>query len=189
MADFYKFPMLPFEISLYIHKLKIDSATNIIINKWYNYIHKKVIAITLINNITSCRDPIYNYNPYINNSDIYPIYNYNPYIYHNDNRLLKILRFCDKILSGNEDKVWWKNKISLILSLFIIQINNNNACINEPAFMDILLTCEKLYKKFDNNTNIITNIITNNITHNFALNYNYNNFTNNFSNFTNNFSN
>lgn len=154
MADFYKFPMIPFEISLYIHKLKIDSATNIIINKWYNYIYKKVIAITLINNITSCRDPIYNYNPYIN---------------HSDSKLLKVLRFCDKILSGNEDKFWWKNKISLILSLFSIQINNNNACISDPVFMDILLICEKLYKKFDNTdiTNNITNIIT--------LNYNFSN--------------
>lgn len=165
MAAFYKFPMIPFDISLYIHKLKIDNATNLIINNWYNYIHKKVIAITLINNITSSRDPIYNYNPYIN---------------HSDNKLLKVLKFCDKILSGNEDKIWWKNKISLIVSLFAIQINNNNACINDPIFMDILVTCKNIYIKFDTNiTNNINNYITNIISLN---NNNYNNYINNFNN-------
>jgi hypothetical protein len=114
MNNFYKFPAIPFDLSMYIHKQRQNNACNIIINSWYNHIARKVIAINLISRIVTSRDVIYNFNPYINITD---------------STVLSTLNYCNRVLSGNEDREWWTKKILQVVSRFNYQINNNNTYV------------------------------------------------------------
>jgi len=142
MNTFYKFPALPFDLSMYIHKHRQNSACNVIINSWYNHIARKVIAINLISRIVTSQDVIYNYNPYIN---------------YTDSTVLNTLNYCDRVLSGNEDKDWWTKKILQVVSRFNYQINNNNSCVYDKYPQEILTICYKIYSKFNPNQNNIWN--------------------------------
>ena len=138
MNTFYKFPALPFDLSIYIHKQRQNNACNIIINSWYNHIARKVIAINLISRIVTSRDVIYNFNPYINITD---------------STVLSTLNYCNRVLSGNEDREWWAKKILQVVSRFNYQINNNNICIYDEYPQKILTVCYKIYTKFYRNHN------------------------------------
>ena len=142
MSTFYKFPTLPFDLSMYIHKHRQHSACNVIRNRWYNYIARKVIAINLISRIVSSQDAIYNYNPYINFIDL---------------TVLNTLNYCNRVLSGNEDREWWTKKILQVVSRFNYQINNNNCCIYDEYPHKILNICYKIYTKFYRHNNNIFN--------------------------------
>jgi hypothetical protein len=142
MNNFYKFPAIPFDLSMYIHKQRQNNACNIIINSWYNHIARKVIAINLISRIVTSRDVIYNFNPYINITD---------------STVLSTLNYCNRVLSGNEDREWWTKKILQVVSRFNYQINNNNTYVYNEYPQKILAVCYKIYTKFYPNYNNIWN--------------------------------
>lgn len=142
MNTFYKFPALPFDLSMYIHKQRQNNACNIIINSWYNHIARKVIAINLISRIVTSRDVIYNFNPYINITD---------------STVLSTLNYCNRVLSGNEDREWWTKKILQVVYRFNYQINNNNTYVYNEYQQKILTVCYKIYTKFYPNYNNIWN--------------------------------
>jgi hypothetical protein len=133
MNTFYKFPTLPFDLSIYIHKQRQNTATNTIINSWFNYIARKVIAINLISRIVTSRDVIYNYNPYIN---------------YTDSRVACTLHYCNRVLSGNEDREWWTKKILQVISRLNYQINNNNICIYDEYPQKIVTLSYSIISKF-----------------------------------------
>ena len=99
-----RFPLLPDELSVKIYKCYLDNLVNIIIKNWYNYINYKITAISLISKLSS---------PFK--------FNY---------ETLSCLCYCNKILSGKEDKDWWLRKINKISYLIndkkINYINLNN---------------------------------------------------------------
>ncbi len=181
MNTFYKFPTLPFDLSMYIHKQRQNTAINTIINAWFNHIARKVIAINLISRIATSRDVIYNYNPYIN---------------YTDSTVLNTLSYCNRVLSGNEDKEWWIKKILIVVSRFNYQINNNNSCVYDEYPQKILNLCYTIIIKFyptyaipiNNNNysyyyyNLINNLINNLNMNNLINNLNMNNLINNLNN-------
>ncbi len=142
MNSFYKFPAIPFDLSMYIHRHRQNSACDVIINSWYNHIARKVIAINLISRIVASQDVIYNFNPYMNITD---------------STVLSTLNYCNRVLSGNEDREWWTKKILQIVSHFNYQVNNNNTYIYNECSQKILTVCYKIYTKFYPNYNNIWN--------------------------------
>lgn len=158
MNTFYKFPMLPFDLSIYIHKHRQNTATNTIITAWFNHIARKVIAINLISKIVISQDVVYNYNPYIN---------------YTHSTVLSTLNYCNRVLTGSEDREWWTRKILQVVSRFNYQINNNNACVYDEYPQKILTVCCKIFTKFNPNHNTSrhhTEIISFNNTNNILLN-------------------
>lgn len=138
MNTFYKFPTLPFDLSMYIHKYRQNNASNIIIKGWFNHIARKVIAVNLISRIVTSQDVIYNYNPYMN---------------YTDSTVLNTLNYCNRILTGIEDREWWTRKIAQVISRFNYQINNSNSCIYDEYPQKILTVCYKIITKFYPNYN------------------------------------
>lgn len=155
MNTFYKFPMLSFDLSIYIHKHRQNTATNTIITNWFNHIARKVIAINLISRIIISQDVTYNYNPYINYTHL---------------NVLSSLNYCNRVLTGNEDIEWWTRKIIQLVSYFNYKINNNNTYVYDEYPQKILILCCKIFTKFYPNhntpwehTQLISFINTNNI--------------------------
>ena len=142
MNTFYKFPALPFDLSMYIHKQRQNTATNTIIKGWFNHIARKVIAVRLISKIVTSQDVIYNYNPYINFTD---------------STVLSTLNYCNRVLTGIEDREWWSRKILQVVSRFNYQINNSNSRIYDEYPQKILTVCYQIYNKFYPNQNNIWN--------------------------------
>jgi len=134
MNTFYKFPMLSFDLSIYIHKYRQNTATNTIITNWFNHIARKVIAINLISRIIISQDVTYNYNSYINYTHL---------------NVLSILNYCNRVLTGNEDIEWWTRKIIQLVSCFNYQINNNNTYVYDEYPQKILTVCYKIFTKFN----------------------------------------
>ncbi len=159
MNTFYKFPMLPFDLSIYIHKHRQNTATNTIVTAWFNHIARKVIAINLISRIVISQDVIYNYNPYIN---------------YTHSTVLSTLNYCNRVLTGSEDREWWTRKILQLVSRFNYQINNSNSCVYDEYPQKILTVCCKIFTKFNPNYNNIwnhTELISFNNTNNILLNF------------------
>ena len=113
-------------------------------------------AINLISRIIISQDVIYNYNPYIN---------------YTHSNILSSINYCNRVLTGNEDREWWTRKIIQVVSRFNYQINNNNnAYVYDEYPQKILTLCCEIFTKFYpicnttwNHTQLISFINTNNI--------------------------
>jgi len=131
-------------------------------NLYYRFINKKVIAIELALNIETLTTYGFDYN---NSNYYYVTYNYNNYHQeikyidvtnqHNTN----VLKYCNKVLTGKEDQIWWttffnrvNNGITMesayhcirLKELSIININDKIECYNK------LKNAKEIVKKIDN---------------------------------------
>lgn len=122
------FDILPIDIQNNIISIRNNNSANIIINIWYKYIRKKIIAAELvINNIIYARYII----PYVN-------------VFNNHNA--SIIEYCNKVLSGRENE-WWIKQFK-VLEDFIIEHNNYGIGNDALYFNRIEMALNKLKHKF-----------------------------------------
>lgn len=159
MYHLYKYPKLPFELSLYIYKSIQHTAVNNIIYSWYKHIEKKTHATILILKITDNLEYITCNYSFINHLDDYTIYNnvyrvdcFNPYV-------RDVLQYCNNVLTGIEDRDWWYRKLTLIRdSIYILYNDFNHANIEkQKIYLDICLLYKKINDKFNFTDNFIIN--------------------------------
>lgn len=123
------FDIIPQDIQNKIMLIQDNYSANIIINTWYRYIGKKIVAIELlINNIMYSRYVI----PYIN-------------IFNNHTAL--ILEYCNKVLSGREND-WWIEQFK-ILEKFTVEYNYYGLGNDAVYFNRIVMALDKLKYKFN----------------------------------------
>ena len=147
MLHIYNFPMLPTELSSKIYSFVLENAAELIRKKWYNYIYKKIIITKLFLDITSN-----NYRHNINHPNIFDnslnyINNYQEDVidcfnYH----VLIVLKYCNKVLSGKEDRQWWLNKLRIIANsiYFYYDHFNHTDLTKQGIYMNICLYYKKI---------------------------------------------
>ena len=107
------FDMLPCEILTYIYIIRNNNCANTIINQWYRFIGKKIVATQLMISLIKTKD-IYNDNEC--NDSKYNIYCINlsiPITTH-------IIEYCNKVLTGKEND-WWITQLNLIRTALLLQ--------------------------------------------------------------------
>jgi len=170
MYHFYNFPLVSFDLSIYIHTFVKNSAINLIIKQWYKQVAKKVIATELIIN-------------YLNNNNcLWPptpidhIYNFNNLRQEKvncfDPKLANILNYCSHALTGNEDIKWWFSKLRIIAQAIYVNYYDYNHSINaiyKKTYEDICLSYKKIMDKFDNKWFKRNNNLNNNLNNNFIF--------------------
>ncbi len=123
------FDNLSDDIKNHIFSIRDNNSANKIINAWYRYIGKKIVATQLL--ITNIM-----YAPYVI-----------PYINIFNNRTAKILEYCNKILTGRENN-WWIEQLK-ILENFTIEYNYYGIGNDADNFNRIAITLDKLKQKFN----------------------------------------
>ena len=171
---------LPFETQLYIFEIHENNMVNIIINKWYNYLNKKIVLCNEINSVI--HNTIY-IELYVTNIE----YNYiNPIEY----KTLEILKKCNKILNGREN-IWWLSIIIYVINGLMnfkrgIEYNNFgtnatsiyysceslicNLLVKFNVFANYYIALDNYYLLYDLNDDILNIINEARLTNNFDLN-------------------
>lgn len=152
-------------ITKYANMLYKDFCAYKIQHLYYRFIHKKVLAIELALNIETFTTYGFDYN----NSNYYSVtYDYNNFNnYHQQIKYIdvtnehntNVLKYCDKVLTGKEDQLWWtsflnraNNGITMesayhcirLKELSIDNINDKIECCNK------LKNAKEIVKKIDN---------------------------------------
>tara|TARA_Y100000591_G_C21525167_1_gene541322 strand:+ start:224 stop:664 length:441 start_codon:yes stop_codon:yes gene_type:complete len=142
---FYRYPLLPLELSIKIYKNIKNNAVDIITKYWYKHINKKIRAVYMMIQLN---------NNYTNN--------YSLNIQHYYNNVNNVLNYCNNVITGIEDKTFWCYHLErLSFKLSIIEINNlsyiplhhsdshvyQNAIIMTNIKNNINNIIKKLYKK------------------------------------------
>ena len=119
---------LPYDILLFIFEIKEHEQVNLIINKWYWYLNKKIILVQKIISLTR-RDDINN----INFIDPFEI------------ETVQVLYNSCNILSGREDIWWLQQLIYVINGLIIYSIFQTDRVYDmEPRYVDNFYKTEGL---------------------------------------------
>lgn len=170
MYHFYKFPVVSFDLSIYIYTFVKKNACDLIIKQWYKKLAKKIIATELLISYLN------NYNHPWPSTPIDHIYNFNNLRQEKincfDPRLANILNYCSKNLTGTEDIKWWFNKMRIFAQAIYTNFYDYNNTINhihKKTYENICLSYKKIIDKF-NNKWLKNNY---NINNNFIINTNY----------------
>ena len=139
VAQLNRFYLLPNDLQTLIYSIIDNNAANKIIEYWYRYIHKKIIAINLMEQLP--KELLQKHN-----GDIYIVYN--PLT----SNVMKTFEFGNKVLSGNEDNQWWSSKLNrLEIGLIVYGSLKWQNIENYKRSNDVFLS---LVKKFYKNTHL-----------------------------------
>ena len=121
-----RFYRLPQEIQDYIFFWAKTFAVDTIINNWYIYLNKKVYAINLVLKLPIIPKLHWKYNIYI---DTYNL---------SQDKITNVFSYCNKILSGKEDRVWWNSKLKILRDTLDWWLNfYNDEVIANPPYSTI----------------------------------------------------
>ena len=116
---------LPYELQILIFQFNEDYLANLIIDRWYYYLHKKIL---LSSEIIQIIEIINDWNTF---NIILPVKIEN----------LKILEKCNKILNGREN-IWWLSAICYVINGLMYY---NEAIKNwDKKYIEIYYECEKI---------------------------------------------
>ena len=123
------FDILPDDLQNEVFTIRNNNSVNTIINAWYQYVGKKIVAAQLLlDNIIGARYV----RPYIN-------------IFNNHTSI--ILDYCYKVLTGRESD-WWLKQFNII-EAFTTEHNYYGLGNDAEYYNKIVMTLDKLKQKFN----------------------------------------